>query len=411
MSKIVGASFIVLGGTGIALALLKDTKYDPLIKLGITKPKSESEIQKSFHCEVLFQKIVSNFYSRLEVAKQINPLQFGGQNTIYGYVPNEDAKKRISELQSKYNELDKVYRDALNEYNNSVCGSNMPIGGCVNGIPNYKDLPSNPNCLSLSEIQNNDCLKLAKDYYDEYNAWKDVENDLNTLSDADFQKKYSSVATNPKGYYRDNLAKKKKEIADLKAKYEKCNISSIDCVSIKEDIDSLTAEYNNYKADPDYNRLNSPARANANHTSDKIQFLKDVYTKSKCQAKQAIRTDVNYANVRDCIMLDELIKSLKDDILFREKKKLEMGNSWTTASEIYLQKLKDRVVNEEQNFISKGCKDRLESQKLKDDAIAVTEMARIAETNVLKKNITEQYVYIGIGALITLTGFYIVLKK
>ena len=57
MSKLVGASFIILGTGGIALSLLKDTKYDPLIKLGITKPKIISKTQQDFHCEVLFLKI------------------------------------------------------------------------------------------------------------------------------------------------------------------------------------------------------------------------------------------------------------------------------------------------------------------------------------------------------------------
>ena len=53
----------------------------------------------------------------------------------------------------------------------------------------------------------------------------------------------------------------------------------------------------------------------------------------------------------------------------------------------------------------------IESDKLKSNAITITDLASQQEKNVLKKNITEQYVYIGIGALVLLTGFYIVLKK
>ena len=73
--------------------------------------------------------------------------------------------------------------------------------------------------------------------------------------------------------------------------------------------------------------------------------------------------------------------------------------------------MKDRVQNEEIEFINKGCKTRLESEKLKENAIMVTDMASQQENDILKKNLNEQYIYIGIGALVTLAGFYITLKK
>jgi hypothetical protein len=80
-------------------------------------------------------------------------------------------------------------------------------------------------------------------------------------------------------------------------------------------------------------------------------------------------------------------------------------------SEKILQGYKDSVKNYEKDFISKGCKGRLESEKLKDNAIILTDMSSQQEKNILKKNVTEQYAYIGIGGLVLITGLYMVLKK
>jgi hypothetical protein len=143
-------------------------------------------------------------------------------------------------------------------------------------------------------------------------------------------------------------------------------------------------------------------------TKAKLDILQDLFDKTNCGSKQLVRTGVNFKDVRDCIEQDELIKSLKDDIAYRQLKRIK---SSTTASEVILQKLKERLIKEETDFITKGCKGRLESEKLKSNAITITDLASQQEKNVLKKNLTEQYVYIGIGALVLLTGLYIVSKK
>ena len=121
-----------------------------------------------------------------------------------------------------------------------------------------------------------------------------------------------------------------------------------------------------------------------------------------------VRTGVNYKDVRDCIEQDEVIKSLIDDITYRQVKRIKGS---TEANDIILQRLKDRLLQEQNDFITKGCKGRLESDKLKSNAITITDMASQQEQNVLKKNLNEQYIYIGIGAMVLLSGFYIILKK
>jgi tRNA G18 (ribose-2'-O)-methylase SpoU len=93
-----------------------------------------------------------------------------------------------------------------------------------------------------------------------------------------------------------------------------------------------------------------------------LDIKKQLFDKTACGTKQIVRTGVNYKDVRDCVQLDETIKSYKEEILIREKKKLELGQLWTAPSETKLAKFKAEVVNLENDFINKGCKARLESE-------------------------------------------------
>ena len=399
MSKLVGASFIVIGTGGIALALLKDTKYDPLVKLGITKPKITSKIQQDFRCEVLFLKIATNFFAKFEIQRQINAI-----NSNEGFqgikILSPEEKSRVAELQAQKDKVEKIYLDSLAEYNSTICGQELDAMDCIN---------NSGKCIKKSQFTS-DCLNNANNYFTQYNFWLKVESDLKELSDADFRKKYvvSTLRKDAKSWHKTELAIKLKEIAELKKAYESCDIANVDCVTLKENIATLTDQYNRYKADPDSNRLSSPVRAEMLSSKEKLDFLQQLFNKTDCSSQQLVRTGVNYKDVRDCIEQDEVIKSLIDDIAYRKVRRIK---SSTNASDIILQRLQDRLLTEQNDFITKGCKGRLESDKLKSNAITITDLASQQEKNVLKKNITEQYVYIGIGALVLLTGFYIVLKK
>ena len=404
MSKLVGASFIVLGAGGIALALLKDTKYDPLVKLKITKPKIVSKVQQDFHCEVLFLKIVSNYFQTFEIQKQINEITIPPEGIIYsgGYQLNNESKKRVAELQAQKDKAQKIYEDALKEYNESICGQEMNAMDCANG----------GNCLKNTQFAS-DCIKNGIAYFEEYNFWSKVEPDLKNLTDEEFRKKYfiPTRQIDAKSYHKTQLPIKLKSIAELKKAYDTCDVANVDCLSLKEDIATLTDEYNRYKANPDSNRSGSPIMADMLSTKAKLNVKQDLFNKTSCGSKELVRTGVNYKDVRDCVKLDESIKFLKDEIVRYERKKLELGDKWLPWQEKRLQSFKDDVKNKQEDFISKGCKARLQSEKLKDEAITLTDMASQQERNVLGKNFKEQYAYIGIGAIVLLTGLYIVLKK
>jgi len=399
MSKIAGASLIALGTGGIALALLKDTKYDPFIRLGITKPKIVSKVQQDFHCEVLFLKIATNYFATFEIQKQISAITTPPEGIIFsgGYQLNDASKKRVAELQAQKDKVQKLYLDALEEYRNSICGQEMDAMECVNG----------GNCLKKQEFKS-DCINNGIAYLTENKIVTDIEADLTALNDKDFKFKWGGT----KDFLTKTLPSKKEKVVVLKKAYDSCDVANVDCETLKENISTLKDQYNRYKADPDSNRIGSPARSDMFGAKRDLEFKQQIFDKTTCGSKQIVRTGVNYKDVRDCVKLDENIKSYKDEILYKEKKKLELGsNLWTSSSETILNKFKVETANLENDFINKGCKGRLESEKLKDNAITLTDLASQQEGNVLKKNVTEQYAYIGIGALVLLTGFYIVLKK
>jgi hypothetical protein len=366
--------------------------------LGITKPKIVSKVQQDFHCEVLFLKIATNYFQTFEINKQISAITTPPEGIIFsgGYQLNEESKKRVAELQAQHDKAQKLYEEALKEYNSSICGQEMNAMDCVGG----------GNCQKTQEFKS-DCINNGIAYLTENKVVIDVEADLTALNDNDFKFKWGGT----KDLVTKTLPSKKEKVAILKKAYDSCDIANVDCGTLKEDIATLKEQYDRYKADPDSNRLNSPARSNMLGTKRDLDFKQQIFDKTTCGSKQIVRTGVSYKDVRECIKLDESIKSYKDEILYREKKKLELGSHWLSTSETRLQSFKNGVANEEQDFINKGCKGRLESEKLKDNAITLTDLASQQESNVLKKNVTEQYAYIGIGALVLLTGFYIVLKK
>lgn len=379
MSKLVGASFIALGTGGIALALLKDTKYDPLVKLRITKPKIVSKVQQDFHCEVLFLKIVTNYYQKNEIDKQIYQITKQDDGILGVKQLTQEEKNKVAELQAQKDKANKIYIDTFKEYQSSICQEEMNAGDCI----------QNGNCLKTKEF-NSDCVKNAIAYFELYYFLTDVEKDLTALNNADFIKKHAV----PKDFIIKSMTSQKAKLEVLKKAYDSCDIANVDCASLKENIATLTDQ---------------SKRSGVKNTQ--IDGLQKLFDRTTCGSAPIVRTGVNYKEVRDCVQLDESIKSTKDEILRFEKKKLQLGEHWLPFSEKMLQSYKNGVKNDQEDFISKGCKGRLESEKLKDNAIILTDMSSQQEKNILKKNVTEQYAYIGIGGLVLVTGLFMVLKK
>lgn len=337
MSKLGGISLITLGTLGVGLALSRGTKYDPLVKLNVVKPKEKSKLQQGFECEMLFQKITNDYFSIPEYNRQIQEIKKQEEGLQGVKFLTSEEKDRISKLEAKKKEAEKNLSNNMSAYNSSICYKQMPLNGCVTE-GNKLDEYYNPDCINSSE----------------------------------------------NGY---------------------------DCVSLKDDLVNLKEKIDSLSKLPEANRENSSVKGDIDYYTNLLNQKKELYSKGNCKLQPSYRTGVSYKNVRDCIFLDVKNRELMSEIAFRERKKLELGSAWTNSSEINLQKIKSEYANSQNEFITKGCAERLESQKLKDDSILLTEQAIKSEESVLKKNFTEQYVYIGFASVLLLTGFYVVLKK
>jgi hypothetical protein len=128
------------------------------------------------------------------------------------------------------------------------------------------------------------------------------------------------------------------------------------------------------------------------------------------RAQDKAREDVNnsFGTIPyNCQTLDIELKRLNDLILVRTK----ITDSGNLAQRAYLEALNLKKDAWENLWALKGCRDVIEKIRLKTGAILTTESAIQAESSVLTTSNKEQNIYIGIGAIIILTGLYIVLKK
>jgi hypothetical protein len=73
--------------------------------------------------------------------------------------------------------------------------------------------------------------------------------------------------------------------------------------------------------------------------------------------------------------------------------------------------LPQHVADLEADFKQKNCRDEFEKKRLQDMATVITKQATLQEKSVLEPNNKQQYLYIGIGAVVLLLGLYVISKK
>jgi hypothetical protein len=108
--------------------------------------------------------------------------------------------------------------------------------------------------------------------------------------------------------------------------------------------------------------------------------------------------------VKNCKNIDERIKSKKDAI----------SNVYTNVykgNPKKVQQLNSELLKIENEFVESNCRDLLESERLSESGLILTEKSSTQESNVLKGNYKEQYVYIALGSVVLLTSLYIISKK
>jgi hypothetical protein len=115
----------------------------------------------------------------------------------------------------------------------------------------------------------------------------------------------------------------------------------------------------------------------------------------------------------DCITLDTSIKKAQGYLseVFLEK----AGNISDNNRKEYINKMAEilpKYLQElEAEFNNKKCRDEFEKIRIQDMASTLTKGASKQEVSILNPNFKEQYIYIGIGAVVLLLGLYVVTKK
>lgn len=113
-----------------------------------------------------------------------------------------------------------------------------------------------------------------------------------------------------------------------------------------------------------------------------------------------------YEKVKTCKSIDEQIKS-KTDLIAELSKEVLAGR----RNPITLQQANKELLNQKNNFSSYDCRDLIEYERLVESGLLLTEKSAEQEKNVLPSAYKEQYIYIGLGAIVVLTSLYVISKK
>jgi hypothetical protein len=115
------------------------------------------------------------------------------------------------------------------------------------------------------------------------------------------------------------------------------------------------------------------------------------------------------SEISECILLDEEIKKLLDEIAELRKKKLT--SKWNSTNELDLNQKIGLYNNKQSKFFTLLCDSKLEFKTMEENAKVLSDSNIQTERIVLGKNKNEQNIYIGLGAILLILGLYVVIKE
>lgn len=116
----------------------------------------------------------------------------------------------------------------------------------------------------------------------------------------------------------------------------------------------------------------------------------------------------------DCLSLDASIKEFTDKIDQYSKDILKPIGSTALSKEAMkklIEKYNIELLKRKNEFEEKSCRDYIEKKRLNESGYLISTQSEKQEKNVLSSNYKEQYIYIGLGSVVILTGLYIISKK
>lgn len=110
--------------------------------------------------------------------------------------------------------------------------------------------------------------------------------------------------------------------------------------------------------------------------------------------------------IKDCLALDKVLK----EYIVRKSDLLKQKVAGSVNQSLLDETLK-KFYETEVNFLKMKCRKKIEYLRLNETAVLDLEQAIKSEASVLEKNKREKNIYIGLGAVVVLIGFYILIKK
>jgi hypothetical protein len=112
------------------------------------------------------------------------------------------------------------------------------------------------------------------------------------------------------------------------------------------------------------------------------------------------------SEIKECLALDKTLK----EYLVRKSDLLKQNLAGKVNKTLLNETIK-LFYETEDKFAKMNCGKKIEYLRLNESAVLDLEQAIKSEASVLEKNKKEQYLYIGLGAIVLLTGLYILTKK
>jgi hypothetical protein len=112
------------------------------------------------------------------------------------------------------------------------------------------------------------------------------------------------------------------------------------------------------------------------------------------------------SEINDCLTLD---KKLREYII--RKSDLLKQNVNGGVNQSLLNETLKLFYETEEKFLNMKCAKKIEYLRLNETAVLDLEQAIRSEASVLEKNKKEQNIYIALGGIVLLVGFYILIKK
>jgi hypothetical protein len=209
--------------------------------------------------------------------------------------------------------------------------------------------------------------------------------------------------------------KKKKVLTNEEILMGKSKESACDLMRIKLNLINSQIAIDS----PEYQKLYKKAKL----STEEQQIMRDLNLKGNLLNQQ--RTELNEKILKECkgiaesdsvrcVVLDGTIKQFSD-LIAQFSADLLKPNGSTQFSKETIKILRDKynleLLKRKNEFSQLNCRDKVEVQNLNESGYLVTQMAEKQEGSVLKSNYNEQYLYIGLGSVVLLTGLYIISKK